>query len=91
MKNICGHVEPTIFLPPRPTHSLMIITSHTPTHTHTQDDSLIGYPKRKEEGAPKEHGQAVVKIDLIKDTSQDASGFCNSRALGMIRYTHTHI
>jgi hypothetical protein len=29
-----------------------------------EDDSLIGYPKRREEGAPKEYGQTVVKVDL---------------------------
>ncbi len=54
-----------------------------------EDDSLIGYPRRREEkgdGGPRgEHGQTVVKVDLVKDNSQDSTGFCNSRALGMIR------
>lgn len=27
----------------------------------------------------------VVQVELVKDTSQDTTGFCNSRALGMIR------
>lgn len=50
-----------------------------------EDDSLIGYPKRREEGAAKEIGTTLIKIDLVKDNSQDTTGFCNSRALGMIR------
>lgn len=56
-----------------------------------EDDSLIGYPRREEGGAGasasvgREHGQTVVKVDLVKDNSQDTTGFGNSRALGMVR------